>query len=52
MSSNHLKDSEKEVRTLKMIQKVGSQNPKTVKKVCEMMVRDYWTPLKLMESQL
>lgn len=32
MSLNRLKDSEREVSTLKTIQRVGSQNPKTMDK--------------------
>ena len=52
MSLKCLKDSEREVSTLKTVQRVGNQNPKTVEKVNEMMAQDCQMLLKLMGSQL
>jgi hypothetical protein len=52
MSLNHLKDAEREVSTLKMIHRMGCLNPKTVKKICEIMAQDCRMPLKVMENKL
>lgn len=48
VSSGGLKDTQRDVRTLKSIQDVGSSNPKTGARVSELVARDRERTMKLM----